>query len=497
MNCINFINLSTLFLHIRDCKGEVFFSFAQKKMNRKLFYIIIVLYLFVGAFQIYGKTFSHKFINLKKCSLCHEKKNFKKVLPTKANCTTGICHENITKDKYVHGPVGVKYCINCHKPHDSKYKKLLNFQGATLCYYCHKDKKNKFLHKKFIHKPVKQGKCTDCHDPHQSNLKYQLKAKSFGALCFKCHDKKKFSGKKYVHGPVSVGKCIDCHDPHASNKEFLLKESAKIKILCFKCHDKKRFLKGKYVHGPVGGGLCYKCHDPHCSNNKKLLKKTILEGKLCFECHNQYKIIDSKYVHGPVGAGLCLSCHRIHSSNYNFLLRYEKKNGKLCFQCHKDAKLKFNKRYVHKPVKKDCTKCHNAHSSPFKFQLIGDSKEGVCLKCHKKIDKILINCGKNNIHPIINQEGCKACHNPHASNYKYQLFNKINKLCKHCHVKFKFVKRNHPVERHPVKGGRNPLNRRKKFNCASCHNPHGSKYKFLLIGSLNNFEVCKKCHKNY
>ncbi len=457
---------------------------------------IILFFTFFTLTNLFALTYSHKFINLKKCSLCHPKKNYNKIIPTKANCTTGICHEGITKDKYVHGPVGMKHCLYCHKPHDSKYKKLLNLKDSKLCYFCHREKKKEFT-RKFVHAPVKEGKCTNCHDPHESNLKYQLKAKSMQNFCFKCHNKKKFTGKKYVHGPVGVGKCIDCHDPHASNKEFLLKENNKAKILCFKCHDKNRIIGAKYVHGPVGGGLCYKCHDPHCSNNKKLLKKTILEGNLCFECHNKYKIIDSKYVHGPVGAGLCLSCHKIHSSNYNFLLRDSKNGGKLCFNCHKDAKIKFNKRYIHKPVKKDCTNCHDAHSSPFKFQLIGNPKIDVCLKCHKKIKAILDKCGNRNTHPIIDERGCKACHNPHASNYKYQLFNNINKLCKHCHPKFKFIKRNHPVERHPVKGGRNPLNRKEKFSCASCHNPHGSKYKFLLIGTLNNFEICRKCHVNY
>ena len=432
--------------------------------------------------------FIHRFINITDCFSCHEK-DLKKIKIVKGNCTTGICHQNILKHKHIHGPVGIKNCIACHTPHGSRSPKLLIKTGANLCYFCHKDKKQEFA-KNFEHKPVRNGECIKCHDPHGSSFKYQLKVS-----CFSCHKKKKFTGKKFVHGPVAVGKCLSCHNPHASNKRFLLKKTD-FKILCFKCHNRKRFLSGKNVHGPVGGGLCYKCHDPHCSNNQKLLKKTLLQGELCFECHNRFKIIDSKYVHGPVGAGMCLSCHKIHSSNFNYLLIESKERGKLCFKCHKDKKVEFSKRYIHKPVKKDCTECHDAHSSPYKYQLIGDCKIDVCLKCHKKISK-LINSAGEKIHPIIPEKGCKACHNPHASNFKYQLFAKINDLCKSCHVWYKRIKtRGHPVERHPVTGRRNPLNRRKRFNCASCHNPHASKYNYLLIGSMKNFEVCKKCH-NY
>ncbi len=457
------------------------------KINNKETYLLKLIYS-----KKEQNYFKHRFIDINNCTICHSK-NLKVIKIAKGNCTTGICHQNILKYKFIHGPVGIKNCISCHNPHGANNKKLLIKTGEKLCYSCHKEKTKKF-NKKLVHAPVRKGECISCHDPHGSPNKYQLKGKSIDNFCYNCHNKKKFLGKKFVHGPVGVGKCLSCHDAHASNQEYLIKVNKNTKILCFKCHNKKRFFSGKYVHGPVGGGLCTKCHDPHCSNNKKLLVKTILEGKLCFECHNRFKIIDSKYVHGPVGAGMCLSCHKIHSANYNFLLRIDKKGGKLCFDCHKDAQIKFSKIFVHKPVQKDCIECHDAHSSTYKYQLIGDYKIEVCLKCHKNIKKLL---KIGTPHPIISEKGCKVCHNPHASDYRYQLFNKINKVCKFCHVRFKNVKKGHPVVRHPVKGKRNPLNKSKRFNCASCHNPHASKYKFLLIGSLKNFEVCKKCHINY
>ncbi len=439
--------------------------------------------------------FIHRFIELTKCELCHSK-NLKVIKISKGNCTTGICHQNILKNKFVHGPVAIKNCIACHNPHGAKNRKLLIQTGKNLCFLCHKEKKIEF-NKKFQHKPVSDGNCTLCHDPHGSPIKYQLKGKTINNFCYKCHKKKKFLGKKYVHGPVGVGNCLSCHDPHASNNKYLIKIPKNIKILCFKCHDKKRFVNGKYVHGPVGGGLCTKCHSPHCSNNKKLLKISMNQGELCFDCHNRFKIIEFKYVHGPVGAGLCLDCHDVHYSRYNKLLKEDNNHGKLCFKCHKDmiSKIMF-KKYIHKPVSEKCTLCHSAHSSPYKYQLIGDPKIDVCLKCHKQIERI-VKTPHIKLHKIISNKGCKACHNPHASNFKYQLFDKpVNKLCIDCHVQFKRIKRGHPCERHPVKGKRNPLNRRKKFNCASCHNPHGSKYDYLLIDTMRDFKVCKRCH-NY
>ncbi len=438
--------------------------------------------------------YTHRFIKITNCELCHSN-DLRVIKNSSGNCTTGVCHQNILKNKYLHGPVGVKNCISCHNPHGANNKNLLIRKGANLCFKCHQEKIQ--FNKKFKHKPIREGKCISCHDPHGSNMKFQLKGKSKDFFCYKCHNKNKFLGKKYVHGPVGVGKCLSCHDPHASNNKYLIKYSKKVKILCFECHDKKRFVSGKYVHGPVGGGLCTKCHSPHSSNNKKLLKISMQQGELCFDCHNRFKIIDSKYVHGPVGAGLCLDCHNVHFSNNEKLLVEDNIHGKLCFKCHKNMALKIKyKRYIHKPVKEKCTFCHNAHSSPYKYQLIGDYKIGVCLKCHKDI-KMIMNNPSTKPHKIIMEKGCEACHNPHASNYRYQLFDKtVNKVCIDCHIQFKNIKRGHPCERHPVKGKRNPLNKRKKFNCASCHNPHGSKYDYLLIGSLRDFKVCKKCH-NY
>ncbi len=480
---------SLLFIYIKKLRGGNPLSF--------LFFVKIVslLLFFTVFFHPYIYAYSHKYINLKNCKLCHVSKDYKKVRQTPANCTTGICHQNIFKNKYIHGPVGMKLCIACHNPHGSKSKSLLRRTGAKLCYYCHKDSKLEF-DKKYIHKPVKEGKCILCHDPHSSNLKYQLKGKNIGNFCYKCHDKKKFLNKKYVHGPVGVGRCLDCHDPHASNKRFLLREYKGINILCFKCHNKKRFINGNYVHGPVGGGLCTKCHDPHCSNNKNLLILPLNEGELCFDCHNRFKIIDSKYEHGPVGAGLCLQCHKIHSSKFKKLLVAKLKNGYLCLKCHKNMANRIKgKKFIHYPVKKDCTNCHDPHGSPYRYQLIGNPKIEVCLKCHKDKAKEYYTPGEK-IHPIIKEKGCKACHDPHASNYKYQLFAKINPLCKHCHVRFKNIKRGHPVERHPIKGKRNPLNKREKFNCTSCHNPHFSKYNYLLIDTMRDFRLCRRCH-NY
>ena len=31
-------------------------------------------------------------------------------------------------------------------------------------------------------------------------------------------------------------------------------------------------------------------------------------------------------------------------------------------------------------------------------------------------------------------------------------------------------------------------------DCSTCHNPHGSDYKFLLIGDILGGQVCSQCH---
>ncbi len=384
----------------------------------------------------------HSYKKLGTCKTCHriKKGSYKKIIPTPANCTTGKCHGNMGKAKYVHGPVGADVCICCHNPHGSSQPKAIERAGGALCYACHEAKKAEFA-QEVIHPPVEDGECASCHDPHQSNLKYQLRGKSLQGLCFQCHEKSLVE-HKFLHGPVGSGDCIACHKPHASHDEKLLIASLKKGALCFVCHkERMEEFKRKHTHKPVGED-CGKCHDPHGSDFKAQL--ILSQPALCKKCHEKlhpqvYKDIQTaKAKHQPVQKGECTACHTPHSSNFRKQLKAGLEN--LCLGCHTDLGDYIKScKYMHGPVEDgDCEACHRPHGSlytkllnkyfpPEFYTPYQEKKYALCFECHNKDiarDKRTTSLtnfrnGNDNLHYLhihrTKGRSCKACHDPHAS----------------------------------------------------------------------------------
>ncbi|OAG26680.1 cytochrome c3 family protein [Thermodesulfatator autotrophicus] len=392
----------------------------------------------------FKRFYVHKDPSLISCKECHVTRRGKLdlayVSSTPANCTTGKCHSDKGKEKYVHGPVGAKVCITCHSPHGSFYRLSLERQGQELCFACHEIKREEF-NKKIIHSPVEEG-CIDCHDPHESAMRFQLKGdgQTLSSLCFNCHEKELFT-KKHVHGPIGTGDCIACHNPHSSNFQSLLMAPPEKGEVCFLCHtDRKEDFSMEFVHEPAVED-CSQCHDPHSSDNRFQL---IMPGaSLCKTCHEEispevFSAMNEKYFHKPVKDGNCTACHKPHSANYSSLLISAQEV--LCFSCHVDlGDYIKSSRYKHGPVETgDCVACHNVHGSKYVSLLIRyfppafytDYKPeyyDLCFGCHNreiaktKFTSILTNFrdGEWNLHylHVHRKKGrtCIACHDPHAS----------------------------------------------------------------------------------
>ncbi|MEW6374951.1 MAG: cytochrome c3 family protein [Thermodesulfobacteriota bacterium] len=376
------------------------------------------------------------------CQDCHNLKgeplSYKKIIPI-ATCSTGQCHSQMGKGKFVHGPVGSGTCIACHNPHGTLNPSMVTRPGGEGCYICHDTQREAFKGK-VIHSPVSEGGCSDCHDPHQSSLKFQLKGASQQDLCFNCHDSNLVK-QSNLHTPVKGGDCIACHNAHSSPNEKLL--TMTLEKICFSCHEEmEKELKKKYIHKPVKGN-CQKCHDPHASSQKAQLRKVQIE--MCIDCHKPIhpKIIQSitgaKFPHQPIQKGNCSSCHGVHFTDFEKLLKSPLKD--ICFTCHKDLneKVKTSK-FFHGPVvQNDCAACHDTHGSPnprilrsyfpAEFYIPYKTENyAICFDCHNKDIALNVKTleltdfrnGDRNLHFVhVNKRkgrSCKACHEVHSGN---------------------------------------------------------------------------------
>jgi predicted CXXCH cytochrome family protein len=179
----------------------------------------------------------------------------------------------------------------------------------------------------------------------------------------------------------------------------------------------------------------------------------------------------------------------------------QKKMPDLCVGCHTDIGGKVaGAKVPHKPViaPGGCINCHSAHFSKSKGLLPAD-EISTCLGCHdtdtlgqpplRNIKKDL--AGKKYLHGPIQKGECKACHDPHGSNYFRMLRGNypaevyapyregLYAACLNCHNKNLLRSAETTADTNFRNGSRNlhfvhVANERKGRTCRICHEPHAS-----------------------
>ena len=211
--------------------------------------------------------------------------------------------------KEVHKPVK-EDCGKCHDPHSSNHKMQLHKEQNVLCKECHQ-KTSPALFKeiagaKFKHAPVDEGRCADCHRPHSSNYK-PLLDDTMEKLCFQCHVElgDEVADSKYRHGPVKTGDCTACHNKiHGSTYAKLLGRAFPMNFydsytptkydLCFGCHNKdiaKKKITKELTSFRDGE---YNLHFLHVNRKK---------GRTCTSCHGAHASTQAKHVREEVPFG--------------------------------------------------------------------------------------------------------------------------------------------------------------------------------------------------
>ncbi|WP_457644687.1 cytochrome c3 family protein [Persephonella sp.] len=190
---------------------------------------------------------------------------------------------------------------------------------------------------------------------------------------------------------------------------------------------------------------CLKCHD--MTSLKPEVIPPSPESSPCYDCHKS--LTSRARVHAPSANYVCNYCHYDSGKSYE---RYETPFpiADACFSCHEfRKKVWWNKKYIHGPTSTgQCNICHNPHSSDHLFFV-------------KK--------------PI--WDLCTSCHSEKSSGV---------------HVIAGFVY----GKSHPTKGRPDPSRPGRELVCSSCHNPHGSNYKFFFNNDYTGDKyICTMCHK--
>ena len=166
-------------------------------------------------------------------------------------------------------------CTDCHKIHAERDPVLSKATQPDVCYRCHKQVRADFF-KPSAH-PVRFGTmtCSDCHAPHGSDTRAMLNKPTVNQTCYTCHAEKR-GPFLWEHAPVAED-CTLCHYPHGSVNPWRLKKNPP--LLCQQCHSVAGHPSvprtSSALPGGGGGGsafllagACVNCHSQiHGSNN--------------------------------------------------------------------------------------------------------------------------------------------------------------------------------------------------------------------------------------
>jgi len=238
---------------------------------------------------------------------------------------------------------------------------------------------------------------------------------------------------------------------------------------------------------------CEDCHDLHESASIDPMGE--LKGQpSCAVCHKNL-IARIKWKHSPMVNNQCLICHLQSAKPWRIGIPAGKIDD-TCFICHNSKKELESKKHRHGPMIAGCILCHDPHGDEYRYFLWADGALDICITCHS--DKRNLVNGKDprfTLHGVIRGPGCVVCHDPHASDERYQLRKPVNMLCLGCHQDNIDIKIGHPVAGHPNAGPKELRRPGRELTCVGCHDPHGSSHESLLVETKRGGLLCRGCHK--
>ena len=166
-------------------------------------------------------------------------------------------------------------CSDCHNAmaRFSASGLLRNASISETCQNCHGQQRAEF--QKRSHMPLPEGKmtCVDCHSPHGSTTRPLLNADSVNDVCYACHAEKR-GPYLWEHAPVREN-CLNCHQAHGSNHDKLL--VAARPYLCQQCHTSPA----------AHAGQSFRADQSAASQLLGGTPSPRMIGRSCQNCHSQ------------------------------------------------------------------------------------------------------------------------------------------------------------------------------------------------------------------
>jgi DmsE family decaheme c-type cytochrome len=181
-------------------------------------------------------------------------------------------------------------CTTCHAVHVHEDRVMDRRGQVEVCTACHKAQQAQ-IHRVSTH-PILAGKmgCSECHNPHGSVSKKLMNKNSINETCYTCHAERR-GPFLWEHSPV-MEDCTICHNPHGSNNATLLVR--RTPWLCQECHtaDHSRDVNSG-ANLPNGNLTTINGRQPLANQNPRAQ----MNARNCVQCHSM--------VHGsnhPAGA---------------------------------------------------------------------------------------------------------------------------------------------------------------------------------------------------
>jgi len=381
-----------------------------------------------GLYDRLDLTHPHAAVDADNCMDCHRphSSRFDNLLISPEADLCLDCHDDVLSASGMtpHLPVVLGSCGSCHEVHGSKNPGLLKTTGVEMCLNCHSDFEEKKEHAASVHAAIDD--CLACHQPHEGKGAGLLSDEA-SAICAACHEvdeeaKAAMSG----HQPYLSSNCLGCHEPHFSDQEHLVRETGS--DLCLACHPDINHRLNMSTSHPPAVDDCLSCHQPHYSDELNLLASH--EQEMCIACHEPEDIqLTEAEVHTPARTGDCVGCHNPHGSLLDKLItgrtrmatvdgqlvslvpKLTERNSDLCYTCHDDLAEKFRQQGTHQPVMEgNCDACHASHGSP-NTAFIRKPAPELCADCHQIDEELNQSHGG---YSLANAD-CLTCHNPHTS----------------------------------------------------------------------------------